>query len=50
MDMKGGLLMQGKNLPSQGANISTKELNNGVYLLQINAAEGVWQETVIVQH
>lgn len=50
MDMKGATVVSGNRLTQQGASISTKELKNGVYLLQINAAEGVWQETVIVQH
>jgi hypothetical protein len=50
MDMKGAAVVSGNRLTQQGASISTKELKNGVYLLQINAAEGVWQETVIVQH
>lgn len=49
-DMKGMQIGAETSLPAQGMNISTSELKNGVYLLQINAAEGVWKETIIVQH
>ena len=49
-DMKGMQIKAPTTLPSQGMNITTSELKNGVYLLQINAAEGVWKETIIVQH
>jgi hypothetical protein len=49
-DMKGMQINAATSLPAQGMNISTSELKNGVYLLQINAAEGVWKETIVVQH
>ncbi len=49
-DMKGMEINTPLNLPTQGLTIPTKEVKNGMYILRINAAEGVWQETVIVQH
>lgn len=49
-DMKGAQVNEVHNLAVQGTSISTKELQNGMYLLRITAAEGVWQETIVVQH